>query len=104
MGLFDFFKGKSTSNEKLAEIVNSGAFLVDVRTPGEYKGGSVKGAVNIPLDRISKELAKFKGKKNIVVFCRSGNRSGQAKMILERNSVENVFNGGTVSKVASLLK
>ncbi|GAA0874908.1 rhodanese-like domain-containing protein [Wandonia haliotis] len=104
MGLFDFFKGKSTSNEKLAEIVNSGAFLVDVRTPGEYKGGSVKGAVNIPLDRISKELAKFKGKKNIVVFCRSGNRSGQAKMILERNGVENVFNGGTVSKVASLLK
>lgn len=104
MGLFDFFKGKSTSNEKLVEIVNSGAFLVDVRTPGEYKGGSVKGAVNIPLDRISKELAKFKGKKNIVVFCRSGNRSGQAKMILERNGVENVFNGGTVSKVASLLK
>lgn len=104
MGLFDFFKGKSTSNEKLAEIVNSGAFLVDVRTPGEYKGGSVKGAVNIPLDRINKELAKFKGKKNIVVFCRSGNRSGQAKMILERNGVENVFNGGTVSKVASLLK
>lgn len=104
MGLFDFFKGKSTSNEKLAEIVNSGAFLVDVRTPGEYKGGSVKGAVNIPLDRISKELAKFKGKKNIVVFCRSGNRSGQAKMILERNGVENVFNGVTVSKVASLLK
>lgn len=104
MGLFDFFKGKSTSNEKLAEIVNSSAFLVDVRTPGEYKGGSVKGAVNIPLDRISKELAKFKGKKNIVVFCRSGNRSGQAKMILERNGVENVFNGGTVSKVASLLK
>jgi rhodanese-related sulfurtransferase len=37
----------------------------------------------------------FSNKKNIVVFCRSGNRSGQAKVILENNGIKNVTNGGT---------
>lgn len=104
MGLFDFLRGGGVTADKLAEIINGGAMLVDVRSPGEFKSGSVKGAVNIPLDSVTAQIAKFKGKENIVVFCRSGNRSGQAKMILERNGIQNVYNGGTVSKVASLKK
>jgi len=85
----------SSNNSQLIEIVKDGAFLVDVRTPGEFSGGSVKGAVNIPLDRVSSQLAQFKNKKNIVVFCRSGNRSSQAKSVLEQNGIQNVINGGT---------
>lgn len=85
----------SSNNSQLIEIVKDGAFLVDVRTPGEFSGGSVKGAVNIPLDRVSSQLAQFKNKKNIVVFCRSGNRSNQAKSVLEQNGIQNVINGGT---------
>ncbi len=80
----------------MLDIINAnGSFLVDVRTPGEFEGGSAKGAVNIPLDRIMNELDQFEGKENIVVFCRSGNRSGQAKYILEQNGFKNVINGGT---------
>lgn len=89
----------SQDNTKLKEVIQEGAFLVDVRMPGEFASGSVKGAVNIPLDKVSSQLAKFKGKKNIVVFCRSGNRSGQAKSILEQNGIQNVINGGTWSNV-----
>ncbi|MFC3879872.1 rhodanese-like domain-containing protein [Algoriphagus namhaensis] len=89
----------STDNTKLTEAIKEGAFLVDVRSAGEFASGSVKGAVNIPLDKIGSQLAKFKGKKNIVVFCRSGNRSGQAKSILEQNGFQNVINGGTWSNV-----
>lgn len=87
----------------MQNIINAnGTFLVDVRTPGEFEDGSAKGAVNIPLDRIMNELEQFKGKENIVVFCRSGNRSGQAKYILEQNGFKNVINGGTWQEVAML--
>lgn len=98
MNFFSAIFGTS-DNSKLTETIKEGAFLVDVRTPGEFASGSVKGAVNIPLDTVNSQLAKFKGKKNIVVFCRSGNRSGQAKSILEQNGFQNVINGGTVGNV-----
>jgi phage shock protein E len=79
----------------LRTTIAEGAFLVDVRTAGEYASGHVKGSVNIPLDSVTHQLAKFKNKKNIIVFCRSGNRSGQAKSILEQHGFTNVVNGGT---------
>lgn len=94
MGLFSGLFGK-TGNSELSEAIRKGAFLVDVRTPSEFSGGSVKGAVNIPLDKISSQLSKFKGKKNIVVFCMSGGRSGQAKSILQQNGFTDVINGGS---------
>lgn len=89
----------SKDNSELKEVIEGGAFLVDVRSSGEFASGSVKGAVNIPLDKIGSQLTKFKGKKNIVVFCQSGGRSGQAKSILEKNGVQNVINGGSWSNV-----
>ncbi len=79
----------------LKAIIDEGAFLVDVRTPGEFNSGHVKGSVNIPLDKVQTQLAKFKNKKNIIVFCRSGARSSQAKNILQQNGFSNVINGGT---------
>lgn len=95
--MFGIFKNlfSPTDNSQLIEALNSGAFLVDVRTPAEFATGSVKGAVNIPLDKVPAQLAQFQGKKSIVVFCQSGNRSGQAKSILARNGVQNVINGGS---------
>jgi rhodanese-related sulfurtransferase len=99
--MFSFIKNLITqgSNENLSEIINKDAFLVDVRSPQEFAAGSVPGAVNIPLERVEKEISKFRDKKNIVVFCRSGNRSGQAKTILENNGITNVTNGGSWQNV-----
>jgi phage shock protein E len=104
MGFFDFLMGNSVSSEELAKLVNGGAFLVDVRSAGEFKSGSAKGAVNIPLDTLAQHLDKFKNKSHIIVFCRSGNRSGQAKAILERHGFTNVTNGGSWDQVAALQK
>ena len=91
------FGGRPTVD--LKSIVDDGAFLVDVRTPAEFSGGHVKGSVNIPLDKVPSQFSKFKNKKNIVVFCRSGARSSQAKSILEQNGFTNVVNGGTWTNV-----
>jgi len=105
MGIFsNIFGGGNATNETLAKVIEEGAFLVDVRGPSEFAGGSAKGAVNIPLDTLSQHLNKFKGKKEIVVFCRSGNRSSSAKSILEQNGFKNVINGGTWQNVVSLQK
>jgi|SRR5690606_1693289 len=99
----------ATMTELFQNIIDVGkdikehVFLVDVRTPSEFASGSVKGAVNISLDKVSEQLPKFKGKKHIVVFCRSGNRSEQAKSILEKNGFDNVVNGGTWNNVQKLI-
>lgn len=98
----NLFGGRQTAD--LKAIIEQGAFLVDVREPGEFAGGTAKGAVNIPLGSVVAELNKFKGKENIVVFCRSGNRSGQAKTILEQNGFNNVINGRTVEEVKQFIK
>lgn len=100
-GIFKDLFGK-TDNSQLIEAIRNGAFLVDVHTPAEFSAGSVKGAVNIPLDNVPGQLAKFKGRKSIIVFCRSGNRSHQAKSILEQNGFKNVINGGTWQNVNKL--
>lgn len=103
--MFGIFKNMfaPTDNSNLKEAVKNGAFLVDVRTPAEFSVGSVKGAINIPLDKVPSQLSKFKNKKSIVVFCRSGNRSSQAKRILESNGFQNVINGGTWENVNSVV-
>lgn len=95
---------KSRTTQKTKQTTKNETFYVDVRTPAEFAQGSVKGAINIPLDQIGNQLAKFKGKKNIVVFCRSGNRSSQAKVILEQNGFTNIKNGGSWEDVNAKLK
>jgi len=103
--MFEIFKNMfaKTGENALSTALSDDAFLVDVRSKVEFDSGSCKGAVNIPLDQIQNQLAKFKDKKNIVVFCRSGMRSSQAKSILERNGFSNVTNGGTCDNVNRLL-
>ena len=95
---------KKGTTLKAITTAKTNIFYVDVRTPAEFAQGSVKGAINIPFNQIENQLAKFKGKKNIVVFCRSGSRSSQAKAILEQNGLINVTNGGSWEDVNAKLK
>ena len=103
MNIFSTLFG-GASNSNLQNVITDESFLVDVRTPGEFAEGHVRGSVNIPLDKVPTELGKFKNKKNIIVFCRSGNRSSQAKSILEANGISNVVNGGTWEEVNRFVK
>lgn len=79
----------------LAELVKQGGVIVDVRTKGEYAGGSIKNSINIPLDQLSKNLSKFKVKNApIITCCASGMRSASAKGVFKANGYTNVHNGG----------
>jgi rhodanese-related sulfurtransferase len=78
----------------IKELMASGALLVDVRTPAEYKDGHVKGAINLPLQTLGNNLNKLKKDQVIITCCRSGSRSGMAKRMLKANGFEQVHNGG----------
>jgi phage shock protein E len=75
--------------------IKAGALVVDVRTPAEFTAGAYPGAINIPLDQIEKRLSEFGDhKRSIVVYCRSGHRSGQAQALLMKGGFTDVTNGG----------
>ncbi|GAB1138786.1 MAG: hypothetical protein WStaBPW_10740 [Shewanella algae] len=76
--------------------VAQGAMLVDVRTPEEYAEGHLPEAVNIPFEQRAEAFAKQGIAKDtpVVVYCRSGRRSGIAKESLEKAGYQEVYNGG----------
>jgi rhodanese-related sulfurtransferase len=79
-----------------AELLSKGGLIIDVRTPGEYAGGHVKGSLNIPLDHLSSAAKKIKDKQRpIITCCASGMRSASARMMLRAQGFTNVHNGGS---------
>ena len=82
--------------EKVSEKISKGAFVVDVRTPDEFRGGHLENAQNIPVTEIEQHLASFGTDKNreIIVYCQRGARAGKAKEALEKNGFTNVHNAG----------
>ena len=80
--------------------------LIDVRTPEEFNAGSHKGAVNIPLNIIEKEIGKVVSdrKMQIYVYCRSGRRSGMAADKLKKAGFAAVCNLGGFSEAGEKLK
>ena len=76
------------------ELVKNGAQIIDVRTPGEFKSGHIKGAVNIPLQNLSTQLNRIRKDKPVITCCASGMRSASAKSILTASGFTDVYNGG----------
>jgi len=80
-------------------LVEGGARLVDVRTPEEFAGGHIEGAVNIPVQELDRRMSEL-GPKDaaIVVYCRSGARSAQAANMLKSAGYGSVHNLGAMSR------
>lgn len=86
----------------MAELVNEGAIVLDVRTKAEFESGHIRGSVNIPVDKLYANMHKLKAKnKAIITCCASGSRSATAKGILSNNGFTNVHNGGSWYKLRS---
>lgn len=82
----------ATEKVDFNEKIKQGAVAIDVRTSAEFNSGHAKGSINIPLDSISKKVSNYAGKE-VVVVCRSGARSAQAKQIFENNGIA-CYNAG----------
>lgn len=98
----DLFKAAPKADYK--ELYKNGALILDVRTKAEYQNGHIKGSQNIPLNNLSNHYARFKKDQVIITCCASGNRSGQAKRILEANGFTKVYNGGGWMSLQSKIK
>lgn len=70
--------------------------LLDVRTPEEFNSGHIAGAVNIAVEQLSARLSEVPQDKPVVLYCRSGNRSGQAAQILERAGYTQIYDLGGI--------
>ncbi|MBS1773325.1 MAG: rhodanese-like domain-containing protein [Bacteroidetes bacterium] len=74
--------------------------VIDVRTPGEFAGGHVADAINIPLNELPSQLDRIKQMTGtIILCCASGARSNTALHILKQNGVENILDGGPWTNV-----
>lgn len=102
--MIEFLKKLFAGSPKvdLAELVNEGAVILDVRTKSEYAQGHIRGSINIPLDKLHANLNKLKGKsKPVITCCASGSRSATAKGVLTNYGFTNVHNGGSWYKLRS---
>lgn len=81
--------------EILKQIKKKKAYLIDVRTPEEYKSGHLKNATNINYQGadFKTQISKLRKNKTVYLYCRSGNRSGKAAdtlKLLGFNKYENI--------------
>ena len=79
--------------------------VIDVRSFEEVRTGIIQDAIHIEWTKIDKEITKIDLSKDqpIYLYCRSGNRSGKAAVILEKIGFTNVINAGGIDEAAKKL-
>lgn len=84
---------KTISAEQLkSELKNRNKQLIDVRTPGEFKGNHLKGFTNIPLHQLTQKANQLSKDKEVIVICQSGMRSQKASKTLKKLGFKEVTN------------
>ena len=102
MRLFKILFGVRNSSKELIELLENGAIVVDVRTPGEFKEEHAENSINISLQKIPRELATLKAKgTTIILCCRNGARSYFAQTQLEKAGID-CINAGSWKNIKNL--
>jgi phage shock protein E len=79
-------------------LAASGARVVDVRTAEEFASGHVPGAINIPYDEIGKRASEIGPPSTpVVLYCRTGRRSGIAVEALQKAGYEKLYDFRSVT-------
>lgn len=94
-----------TNKTNFNQLHQAGAIILDVRSPGEFASGHIKGAINVPLQSLNKEVAKIKKlNKPVITCCLSGGRSSIATNVLAQFGIEAFNGGGWKSLESKILK
>ena len=90
------------NSTQLSQVLSTGKYtLIDTREPIELKQGQIEGAINIPLRTIPTRVEEIsKLERPIILFCRSGMRSGMATGVLRSVGIAEAYNGGSWYDVA----
>ncbi len=81
---------ETVSVSEAAELFSAGSFLLDVREQSEWDAGHIEGAILIPLGQLASRMTEVPSDKTILVICRTGNRSAQARDQLRNASYTQV--------------
>lgn len=96
-----FFKRTpSISLKELEGKLDERPLILDVRSPNEFRGGHIKGAVNVPLEKIN----TYRPKKTAYVICQSGVRSKKAAKVLDQKGFDVINVKGGMRKWAGPIK
>lgn len=85
---------RRTPSAVVAEKLEAGATIVDVRSETEFQGGAYRDAINLPLGVLSGKLHRIPKDRPVVVYCASGSRSAVAARILKKAGFADVSNAG----------
>ena len=98
MGFLSFLTGGNINEGVKKYNETPGAYLIDVREPGEYSQGHIPGSKNVPLSRVHIVGNFVKDKDTpVFVYCLSGGRSSQAAGRLKEMGFTNVNNIGGIN-------
>lgn len=99
LGYLMVMKSGDVSGAEARQLVVDGARLVDVRTPAEFAAGHIAGAINVPVQELDARISEL-GPKDaaLVVYCRSGRRSGEAARTLKNAGFAAVHDLGPMSR------
>jgi phage shock protein E len=86
--------GGKVATSIVKQKLESGAMIVDVRTPDEFRDGAYPGARNIPLSDLGSRLAEIPKDKPVVLYCASGARSSSAARAMKQAGYADVINAG----------
>ena len=94
---------RDTITAEVLLAIEHEALIVDVRTPEEFADGHYPGAINIPHETILDGLNQLGVTANIsvILYCRSGNRSGQAEQALREKGFTEARNAGGLEALLS---
>lgn len=87
--------------EEIKNLMTIGGQLIDVRSTVEFSQGSLSGAVNMPIDSFRYFADSIDKTRPVILYCRSGIRSGAAKQFLETLGFDSVFNIGGYQRYVS---
>lgn len=84
-------------------VVSQGTVIIDVRTPAEFAGGHLDGAVNIDVQSpdFAAVITELPTDGNYVIYCKSGNRAGQAMTQMTALGFTDMVNAGSVAEASS---
>lgn len=92
--------------ERIKQLMNSAdSTIIDVREPWEFEQEHFPGAINIPLSYIPLKLSTLRDMPMpILLYCRSGNRSGMAANMLKAAGIADAINVGGLDDIQMLAK
>ncbi|MCI6692644.1 MULTISPECIES: FAD-dependent oxidoreductase [unclassified Clostridium] len=83
---------KQVNVDKVRDLVESNAYIIDVREVREYENGHIKGAKNIPLSQLRERVNEIPKDVPVYLHCRTGQRSYNAALALQNLGYKNLYN------------